>query len=230
MKVSLCLLTLNEIVGCKHDVPLINKIRSKFDEVFAVDNGSTDGTVQYLRMNKIPVIYRPGISYDEMHSLAIKHTKSDAVVFFPPKGTNSVSDTLKFEKYFKQGYGTVVASRLIKGGSNEEDKNLIKLRKWLTILLAFISAVRWKRDGNTIWDVLHVFRGTTVAAYKKAMSPSVGQTFDIDHIIRSYKFKISRVEFPTKETPRLGGSTHFKTIPFGIKILRYLLKEVSKFN
>jgi len=45
LRLTLCLLTLNELEGCRHDVP--NIPLEQFDEVFAVDGGSTDGTVEY---------------------------------------------------------------------------------------------------------------------------------------------------------------------------------------
>ena len=47
MRISLILITWNELEGCKHDIPLID--RSKFDEIFCIDGGSTDGTVSILR-------------------------------------------------------------------------------------------------------------------------------------------------------------------------------------
>lgn len=230
MKIALCLLTLNEIDGCKHDVPLIKKISKKIDEIFVVDNGSTDGTIEYLKKQGITVYSRPGISYNKMHAIAVEKTKSDAVIFFPPKGTNSVRHILKFRKLFDEGYELIVASRTIKGGRNEEDKNLLKPRKWLTIVLGFVSSLRWKREGNTIYDCLHVFRGTTVKSFNKSKIYKEGQTFDIDQIVKSYKIRSKRIEFPTTERPRTSGETHFKTVPFGVKIFKYFLKEAFKAN
>ena len=230
MKIALCLLTLNEIDGCKQDIPKIKKIQKSFFEVFVVDNGSTDGTIQYLKSKKIRVYSKPGISYNEMHSLAVKKTKADAIIFFPPKGTNVVNDTLKFKKYFEKGYDLIIASRTIKGGKNEDDKHFFKPRKWLTMALALVSAIRWRREGNIIWDCLHVFRGTTTASFKRSNIYTDGQTFDIDQIIKSYKIKSKRIEFPTSEKPRTSGQTHFKTIPFGIKIFKYFFREALKFK
>eukprot|EP00828_Plagiopyla_frontata_P006252 TRINITY_DN12699_c0_g2_i1.p1 TRINITY_DN12699_c0_g2~~TRINITY_DN12699_c0_g2_i1.p1 ORF type:complete len:113 (+),score=22.78 TRINITY_DN12699_c0_g2_i1:3-341(+) len=53
MSVSLCLIVWNELEGCKKDVPLIP--RECFDEIYAVDGGSTDGTVEYLESQSIKV-------------------------------------------------------------------------------------------------------------------------------------------------------------------------------
>lgn len=230
MKIALCLLTLNEINGCKKDIPKIKRIRRKFYEVFVVDNGSTDGTIEYLKREGIKVYSRPGISYNKMHAVAVKVTKAEAVIFFPPKGTNVVKDTLKFNQYFEKGYELIIASRTIKGGQNEDDKYLFKPRKWLTMILALVSAIRWRSEGNIIWDCLHVFRGTTVASFNRSKIYKSGQTFDIDQIIKSYKIKSKRIEFPTSEKPRMSGQTHFKTIPFGLKIFKYFFNEAFKTN
>lgn len=46
MTVTLCLLACNEVDGVRHDIPLIDQ--TKFDQIYCIDGGSTDGTVDYL--------------------------------------------------------------------------------------------------------------------------------------------------------------------------------------
>jgi hypothetical protein len=53
LRLTLCLLTLNELEGCRHDVP--NVPFEAFDEAFAMDGGSSDGTVEYLQQRGITV-------------------------------------------------------------------------------------------------------------------------------------------------------------------------------
>ena len=55
MRLSLCLMVWNELEGCKKDIP--NLPINEFDEVFAIDGGSTDGTEEYL-VSKGIVVYR----------------------------------------------------------------------------------------------------------------------------------------------------------------------------
>jgi len=224
MTITLCLLTWNEIDGCKHDIPQIK--RSQFDDIFAIDGGSVDGTVEYLKHEKIKVIKQNKKGLNAAHIQAVESCKTDAIIFFHPKGTISVANTLKFRKFFDSGYELVIGSRIIKGSQNEEDESLFKPRKWLTILLAITASIVWKRDDNTVWDVLHGFRGITIKAFGKFNPPTSGLTIDIAGVVQSYKKDIKRIEFPVKERSRTNGSTHFKAIPTGLEILRYLIKQL----
>jgi len=226
MKISLCLITLNELEGCKKDIPLINK--NCFEQIYAIDGGSSDGTIQYLRKQNIPVYIQKQKGLNAAHLYAVKKCKSDAIIFFHPKGTIPVKDTLKFRKFLQQGYDLVVASRMIKGARNEEDDKIIKPRKWFTLGVAYISAMLWKKEGNTIWDILHGVRGINIKTFKMIDLPVEGITIDINTVVGTYKNKIKRIEFPTKEMPRISGETHFKPIPTGIQILKYIFKEALK--
>lgn len=226
MKITLCLLTFNELVGCKHDVPLIQ--RNKFDEIYAIDGGSKDGTQEYLKKEGIPVYIQPKKGLNAACCYAIEKCKTDAIIFFHPKGTIPVDDTLKFKKFFEEGYEFIVASRNMKASKNEEDNKILKPRKWFVTCLASFASILYKKEGDTIWDVLHGFRAITVKAFKKINPVDYGLSIDIEMVIRSYKKRIKRIEFPTKESPRLAGETHFKAIPTGIKLLKYLYREFKR--
>lgn len=223
MRITLCLITWNEIQGCKNDIPQIK--RGKFDDVFAIDGGSTDGTVEYLKKQKIKVYFQKKKGLNAAHKEAVKHCKTEAIIFFHPKGTIPIGDTLKFRKYFEKGYQLVIASRLIRGGKNEEDQMFLKPRKWFVLILATVTKVLWKREGNTIFDVLHGFRGITLSLFRTLQLKDSDLTVDIAGVIKSYKLKQKRIEFPTKELPRKSGVTHFKTLPTGYKIMKYLFRE-----
>jgi glycosyltransferase involved in cell wall biosynthesis len=146
MKITLCLLTKNEIIGCKHDVPLIKK--NLFDEIYAIDAGSNDGTVEYLESMNIPVFIQPKKGLNAACVYAFEKCSTDALIFFHPKGSISVSDTEKFRQYFEQGYELIVASRNIKNGRNEEDNQFLKPRKWFVSTLALISVTLfWRGRG-----------------------------------------------------------------------------------
>lgn len=225
MKIALCLLTLNELIGCRHDIPKLPL--NKFDEVFALDGGSTDGTLKYLKDSNIKIYNQQKKGYNNAYIEAVEHTNSDAIIFFHPKGSINPSELLEFRKYFEKGYELIVASRIINGGQNEEDSNLLKPRKWFVMGLAFVTALLWKRKGKIIWDVLHGFRGFSIKAYHGFNLHDYGVTADIEMIVRSYKNRIKCIEIPSKEKERIDGATHFKALPTGMKIIKYLFNELT---
>jgi glycosyltransferase involved in cell wall biosynthesis len=220
---SLCLLTLNELAGCRHDLPQLP--RDQFVDVFAVDGGSTDGTVAYLQSQGIDVIrqQRPGLN--GAHWDAVDHCRSEFLVFFHPKGTTPPADVLRLKAALETGHDLVVASRNCPGGRNEEDAHLFKPRKWFVTALAWAAAARWRREGPVIRDVLHGFRGIRVAVFRAMNPPATGFTIDLAMVIAAYRQRWIRREMPTVETPRLQGETHFRAVPTGLRLLGYLLRE-----
>lgn len=226
MRITLCILTRNEITGCKHDIPSIR--REAFDEIYAIDANSTDGTIDYLNQAGIPVYIQPRKGLNAACVYAFEKCSTDALIFFHPKGSVPVSDTEKFRAYFEQGYDLVIASRNIKGGKNEEDDKIIKYRKWFVTLLALVSAFLFRREGPIVWDVLHGFRGMTVKSFNLINPSAEGVSIDLEMVSRSYKKKLKRIEFPTIESPRLAGTSNFKALPTGWKLLKYLLGEISR--
>ncbi len=226
MRITLCILTRNEITGCKHDIPLIR--REAFDEIYAIDANSTDGTIEYLSQMGIPVYIQPRKGLNAACVYAFEKCNTDALIFFHPKGSVPVSDTENFRAYFEQGYDLVIASRNSKGGKNEEDNKIIKYRKWFVTFLALASAVLFRREGPVVWDVLHGFRGMTVKSFTLINPSAEGVSIDLEMVSRSYKKKLKRIEFPTIESPRLAGTSNFKALPTGWKLLKYLLAEISR--
>jgi len=229
MKVSLCLLTFNELEGCKFDLPKIKKISKNFDEIYAVDGGSSDGTVEFLKTNLVPVYNQPVKGLNQACHYAVEKCKTDAIIFFHPKGTIPVKDTLRFKPLFENGYDFVIGSRVIKGARNDEDSKFFKPRKWFVIFLAIIATVLFNRGNRVLWDVLHGFRGVTKKGYKKMDLKDKGKvTIDIEMVVRSYKKNIKSIEFPTKERARLAGVTHFKAWPTGKEIIKYIFREINR--
>lgn len=226
MRIALCLLTWNEIDGVKHDIPLLDQ--SKFDQLYCVDGGSKDGTVEYLEQHGITVYRQEKKGINSACLEGIEHCGCDAFVFYHPKGTIPVEDTYKFRKYFEDGYEFVVGSRMMTGAHNEEDEHFLKPRKWFVLGTGLLAAFLFKREGNVIWDTLHGFRGMTTEAFHRIGISNFDRSIDIEMVCRSYKYHLKRIEFPTKESPRIGGATHFKAFSSGWQVLKYILWEMIR--
>jgi hypothetical protein len=226
MKVTLCLIVWNELEGCRADVPGLPL--ASFDEVIAVDGGSTDGTVEYLEERGIAVHRQPkrGLNAAYVHANAM--ATGDAVVVFFPKGTLPAADTLRFRPLFDAGNHLVIASRQISGSVNEEDEHFLRPRKWAVRCLAYLAAVLWRREGPVVLDVLHGFKGWTRAAFARMQVLDHGLSVDIEMVVRSYKLRLKRAEFPTHEKARGYGETHFRIWPTGKRLLAYLWFELRR--
>jgi glycosyltransferase involved in cell wall biosynthesis len=214
----------NEIIGCQ---ALVERLPlERFDQVYAVDGGSTDGTVEYLGSQGIPAYEQslPGLGAATIYAFDICTT--DAVVFYHPDGNMDPQDTVRFRDFFEKGIEFIVASRMIKGGRNEEDDYIVKPRKWFVLFLAAIAGLLWHREGHLVWDVVNGFRGATKRAFQKMEIQGLGCTVDYEMVIRAYKLRLARAEFPTFESPRLAGESRFKSLPTGLAELRLLWKEI----
>ena len=226
LRISLCLLTWNEIDGCRNDVPSLP--RDAFDEVFAIDGRSTDGTIEFLEAQGIPVFQQEIRGYNGAYIEAFRRCSTDALVIFHPKGSIEPSVVLKFRPYFAQDYDLVVASRLIAGSVNEEDGLLLRPRKWFVRAVALAASVLWQRDRGMIWDVLHGCRGARRDAFFRMDPLKHGLSIDLEMVVRAYRLRLRRAEFPVAEKPRLAGETHFKAWPTGKALLRYLVSELKR--
>jgi hypothetical protein len=221
--IALCFLVWNERQGCEVDLPSID--RSIFDEVFAIDGGSTDGTAEVFGKYGIPVHRQAQQGLNAAYWQAVETATSDCIVVFFPKGTLSPSILPVFRELLNRGEEFVVASRVMPGGRCEEDDKWLKPRKWGIRCLAAVSSFLWRRKGPIVWDVLHGVKGFSKAAFL-AMNPSrTGLTIDLEMVIRAYKSGIPRLEFPVNESSRSYGTTRFKILPTGIKLAKCLLAE-----
>lgn len=224
MTVALCLLVWNEVDGCRLDVP--NIPRQLFDEILAIDGGSKDGTIEYLLAQGIPVVHQTGHGLNAAYWQAVLTTSCDAVVFYFPKGTIHPTALVNFRPYLEAGCDLIVAGRTLAGARNEEDNQILKPRKWLVMILGFIVALRWRREGTRIRDVLHGVRAMSVEGFRRMNPSRSGITIDLETTVRSYRLHLVRAEFAVKEVVRPFGKSHFRVVPTGMKLLRWLLREL----
>lgn len=226
MRISLCLIVFNELQGCIKDVPCLPF--SEFEEVYAIDGGSKDGTAEYLESMNIPVYLQPKKGLNAAYIHAFEKTTCDAVVVFFPKSTIAPSSLNNFRPLLENGFDVVVASRNINGARNEEDGKLLKPRKCGVLALAGIAALLWRRDGYFVRDILHGYKGMTVPAFKQIAPLDHGLTIDLEIVIHSYKHRLKTIEFPVTESARTYGKTKFKILPTGIQLFKQLWKELLR--
>jgi glycosyltransferase involved in cell wall biosynthesis len=225
--IGLCLLTRNEIEGCKHDVGSLPL--DQFDAVYCVDGNSTDGTVEYLNGLGIEVITQSIKGYNGAYIEAFDVASQrdiDAVVFFHPKGSIDPAIVTEFKPLLEDGHALVIASRICKGAVNEEDSKLIKPRKWFVMLMGLVLWICFRRRGRITRDVLHGCRAMRTDAFEMANLRTDGVTADLEMVVATYRLKETAAEFPVEERARLAGQTHFKALPTGWRLIKYVMSEI----
>lgn len=217
---SLIILTRNEISGLKS---LINKIPfDQVDEYFAVDYQSTDGTVEFFKTKKIPVVKQilPGRS--EAFRIGTKHAKGKYLIFFSPDGNEDPSDIPKLIGLLENKYDLAIATRFVKGARNEEDDQIFKFRAWANQLFTFFANLFWH---GRLTDSINGYRAITKDAFNKLRLDAQGFAIEYQMSIRSLKLKLRVAEIPTTEGNRIGGKSGSAAIPTGLTFIYYLIRE-----
>ena len=221
MKAILCLLTMNEINGCKRDIPRLP--RNLFDKVVAIDGNSNDGTVEYLLSQGIEVRtqIRPG--YNGALSEVFLVDPLSSVIIFHPKGTVDPGILVDLNQALMSGNDLVIASRMILGARNEDDNKIFRFRKWFGKSVGWYLYLMFKRQNIIrVSDPLHGIRGLSSNFYRTLIFEPGRITGDLEMIVSAYKGEAKICEIPASESPRHVGKTHFPTLRSGLRLLRYL--------
>ncbi|HVW66375.1 MAG TPA: glycosyltransferase family 2 protein [Candidatus Peribacteraceae bacterium] len=224
MRLTLVILTLNEIDGVRHIVPMIP--RDAVDEIIAVDGGSTDGTREFFAEQGIRIVEQQSRGRGEAFRIAMQESNGDALIFFSPDGNESPADIPNFRPLLEQGYDMVIASRMMRGAHNEEDDQFLKPRKWANNIFNLLANLFFRRSGPWITDSINGFRAVTRDAFEKLKPDGAGYTIEYQTTIRAFKHRMRLAEFPTHEGARVGGETKASSIPTGLRFLRLLLWEL----
>jgi glycosyltransferase involved in cell wall biosynthesis len=228
MRVVLCLLTYNERPCLERIFPSIPKPSSEagFDELVAIDGGSTDGTLEYYRQQGVTVIGQSRRGRGDALLLAFERIKSDAYLFFSPDGNEDIRDLSKFKPLLESGADLVIASRMMPGAVNEEDVHFLRPRKWANNVLNFLANSFFRKAGPYVTDSINGFRAITASAARELKLDALDYTIEYQMTIRAFKRGLTIVEFPTREGARVAGESGAPSLPTGIRFIRRMWMEV----
>jgi len=223
VKRSIILLTFNEIEA----VPkLFDRIpRSCADEILAVDGGSKDGTIEFLRGKGVRVEVQPRRGRGVAFQLAPEAAKGDHWVFYSPDGNEDPADVPTLFAKLDEGFDMAIASRMMAGAFNEEDIHWFRPRKWVNQTFTLGANLLWNRS-RYLTDTINGFRGVTRAAFAAMKPDADGFEIEFQISIRAMKLGLKVAEIPTREGPRLGGASTAESWPTGVRFVRRFLNEV----
>ncbi len=228
MKVTLFVLTHNEIVGMKAIMPRIKK--EWVDEIIIADVGSVDGTLEYAKKQGYVTYVQKKKGLRHAYIEGFPLVKSDYIITFSPDG-NSVPEAIPYliEK-IKEGYDMVIASRYLDHAKSHDDDFITRFGNWLyTKLINIIHK-------GTYTDAMVIYR-----IYRKSLfyelKLDIEESYNMEKFfftkmgiepllsIRCAKYKKKYTEIPEDEPKRIGGERKLQIIRWGAAYLTQIIKE-----
>lgn len=225
--ITLLLPTLNEIDGFKEIFPQID--RSLFDDIFVVDGGSTDGTVEYAIQNNLRIMsqLRKGLGNAVIDSISTLQT--DCVIEFSLDGNCMVEQLPEIVQRLREGYDLVVVSRYLPPAKSYDDSIITAFGNFI-----FTKLIRCLGH-FPVTDALTIYRGfdVRIIKYPEFEKLLYGPVFEpLVSTIASARH-LKTFEIPGDEPKRIGGVSKMSVIYNGSCILwmivqMYFLKGFGK--
>lgn len=215
MKVTLMVVTFNEIDGMRAIMPKIK--REWVDQIIVADGNSTDGTIEYAKEHGYDLVIQSKKGIRHAYIETFPHIKGDIVITFSPDGNSIAKVIPDLISKMEEGYDMVIASRYKDNAKSYDDDLLTKFGNFL-----FTKTV----------NLLHGAHYTDAMVIYRAYKPSIFYDLDLHKeesyvteklfgtvmgcepllSVRAAKAKLKIGEIPADEPKRIGGER--KLLPF----------------
>lgn len=232
MKITLCVLTLNEIDSIKVIMPQVDK--TLFDQILVVDGNSTDGTIAWCQEQGYEVYVQKKKGLRQAYLEALPHIRGDVIITFSPDG-NSMAEVLPdLVRELQKGWDMIIVSRYLGSATSEDDSFITRFGNWMFTTMINVL------HGGKYTDAMVMYRG-----YKKSLFQTLQLTdesayripeklfrtrISIEPLlsIRAARAKLKVTEIPGSEPKRIAGERKLQIIRWGLAFLYQTFFEIFK--
>jgi len=235
VSVTLLIMTLNEIDGVKKIIPKINK--KLFDKILVVDGGSDDGTIEWVKKNKIDIYVQKQKGFRHAYQEVWSKIKTDYVVTFSPDGNSLVEKLPNLINKIKMNqYDMVIVSRYAVGAKSYDDDLVTafgnKLFTFTTNLLYRGSLtdtmVIYRGYRTTLPKELNLLDDKTYEIFEKIFNTKI--SWEPILSVRVLRRKLSYIEIPGDEPERIGGERKLQIIRWGLAYYSQIILDLFRFK
>lgn len=231
MKIILAIIARNELDNIKVVHPQMAAICTNLgiDYVY-IDGNSSDGTIEWFVEHNIPHLqqFYPGRGGAILSAFNL--IQADAYIVYSPDGNEDCNDLEKFIDALHSGADLVIASRMMKGAFNEEDKSFFRPRKLANKVFNLLANLFFNKK-SYVTDSINGYRAITRKALDTIEVDAIDYTIEYQMTIRAMQHKLNIVEFATCEGQRLYGVTGAPSISTGVAFIkRFLIELAVKFR
>lgn len=220
-RTTLVIMNKNDLAGAREVIPRID--RSLFCEMFVMDGGSTDGSLEFFEEQQLDVNVLYSGGRGGAFRFAMDRARGDYIVFLSTDGEEDPTDLPQFLRRLDQGADLVIASRLAKGAHHKAQERL----RWMhrLLYLKFITFLVNKAFGAKLTDCWNGYRGFKLSALKEVKTDAEDFLIEPQQTMRFLKAGKTVAEFPTHEGHRVGGKSGNPIFKSGWLITMMLFRE-----
>ena len=217
MRITLLVLTWNEIEGMRTIMPQIRK--EWCDEIIVVDAGSTDGTVEYSRRQGYQAYVQPEPGLGAAYIEGMKHVTGDIVITFSPDANSDPARIPALIEKMKEGYDMVIVSRYLDWAHSEDDDWVTRFGNWMFTKL-FNLMFR-----TSITDMLVIFRAFRSNLVSELRVDTKSIPWQTQLFVRTVRAGKRIAEIPGNEAKRIGSARKMRPLRNGWVELVMMWKE-----